>query len=1006
MTNPNATTPNATTPKPTKHGSSGSSRRRLRLSGAALLLCALVAAACAQNSTIDEIRRNAEQAVPSTTSAPQDADPDGSGDDRGSDGAARPPVTEPDPDPTPLPIDRAYRIGTLDNGLTYLLRSNDSPGSNLEIRLLVNAGSAQQGDGSDGSAHFLEHMLFNGTEKYPGNELTAQLQRLGIEFGPDINAYTSMDETVYVLSAATSDEGAVEVAFDVLAQWASAATLEASAVDEEKGVVRDELRQRLESVEGIISNRFNEVYVADTPYEGHLVGGDPDKVDTTTPELLRAFYDDWYRPDNMAVVVVGDLPLDELEQRVAEYFSDLEARTEAPSTREPIEVQISPEPQTHVVTHPDNSIDNLSLDFPIPVWDEGTVGGSRLALMERAIAIMLENRLNDAYQLGDLVLEETPFISEFAVSRGLRYFGTNLKAADLADGLKDYMSYLLAAAADGFSEEEMERMRDEMIARFNRQLAGLNTTQDSQYANLLSRYWLRGADIDRAQTRITRQRTAVESFTAQELANHWSWLLNIRGPIVIAVGADEATLPTADDLLETLADLAPAESAASSTRIDELMAPVRRAEPTDTSERSTDHGEVTTWTFDNGVTVSHRHSTVADNVFSLRAASAGGWSTFPRDHPGSNTAIPQVAVDAVFGSGVGPHDALTLNRFLSMRNVGLVGFIDQSEEGFSGESATRDAEVLFQLLHLYITEPRVDEVAFRTAIDDAEQNLAVNQTNVDRRAVTALLDLLYDKDPAQHRAASQQQLDALDAATALEIYRARLGKVDDLAVAVVGDIDRATVADLAARYLGSLPAGESDSWVDLGYELPTGRLTASVELSEGAADGGLLVFHAQPLELTAENRVVANLLQGVVTNRIIARIREELGASYGGSASISFRREPEPSIRSFMSISGDPARLDEIRTVLMEELETIARTGPTADQFEQAHSVVRSDWNFFNNSLLANSDLEAVRYPNEELLTLDNRQDLLAQATPSDVRALAARLYGTGQWLEVSKVLS
>ena len=365
-----------------------------------------------------------------------------------------------------------------------------------------------------------------------------------------------------------------------------------------------------------------------------------------------------------------------------------------------------------------------------------------------------------------------------------------------------------------------------------------------------------------------------------------------------------------------------------------------------------------------------------------------------------------MAVDAVFGSGVGPHDALTLNRFLSTRNVGLVSFIDQSEEGFSGESATRDAEVLFQLLHLYITEPRVDEVAFRTAIDDAEQNLAVNQTNVDRRAVTALLDLVYDGDPAQHRAASQQQLDALDEQTVLEIYRARLGKVDDLAVAVVGDIDRSTVADLAARYLGSLPAGESDSWVDLGYELPTGRQSASVELSEGAADGGLLVFHAQPIELTAENRVVANLLQGVITDRILERIREELGASYGGSASISLLREPEPSIRSIISISGDPTRLDEIRSVLMEELETLARNGPTTDQFEQAHSVIRSDWNFFNNSLLANSDLEAIRFASEDRLTLDNRQDLLAQATRSDVRALADRLYGSGHWLEVSKVLS
>ena len=983
----------------------GPRHRPLILTATALLLSALIAAACAQNSTIDEIRNNAASATPTTTLAPPDdsADSNGSGD---SDSTTRPAVTAPDPDPTPLPIDRDYRIGTLDNGLTYLLRTNDSPGATLEIRLLVDAGSAQQVDGSDGSAHFLEHMLFNGTEKYPGNELTAQLQRLGIEFGPEVNAYTSFDETVYILSAATADEGAPEAAFDVLAQWASAATIEASAVTEERGVVRDELRQRLESVDGIISNEFDKVYVAGTPYEGHLIIGDAEKVETTTPDTLRAFYDDWYRPDNMAVVVVGDLPLDELEEKVTEYFSDLTARTDTPPAREPIEVEISPEPQAHVVTHPDNSLDNLSLDFPIRAWDTSTVGGSRLVLAEHAVAIMLNNRLNDAYQRGDLVLKETPFISEFAINRELRYFGTNLKAADLAVGLENYMSYLLAAAEDGFSEDDMERMRDTMIANFNQQLAGLNTTQDSQYANLLSRYWLQGADIDKAQTRIARQRTTVESFTAHELANHWSWLLGISGPIVIAVGADESTLPTTDELLDTLANLTAAESGAGASQIDELMDAPSRAEPTDTSERSTDHGEVTTWTFDNGVTVSHQHSDIADNAFSLRAASAGGWSTFPQDHPGANAAIPGVAIDAVFGGGVGPHDALTLNRFLSTKNVGLVGFIEQSEEGFSGESATRDAEVLFQLLHLFITEPRVDDVAFRTAIDEAEQNLAINQTHVDRRAISALIDLVYDGDPAQHQAATQQQLDALTEQTALEIYKARLGKVDDLAVAIVGDIDRSTVADLAARYLGSLQAGEADTWVDLGYELPTGQQSASVELSEGAANGGVYVFHARPTELTAKNRVTANLLQGVINNRIIERIREELGASYGGSASISFRREPEPSIRSFMSISGDPTRLDEIRSVLMEELEAIATSGVTADQFEQAHNVIRSDWNFFNNSGLANVDLDAIRFADEDRLTIDNRQDLLSAATRADVRALAAHLYGTGYWLEVSKILA
>lgn len=982
--------------------------------GVLAVALALVAASCAENSSLDEIREQIESGTSSTTVAPA-TDPSEPDDASGSSSTAddtdpaassvRPPVTTPNPDPTPLPIDRDYRIGTLDNGLTYLLRSNDSPGGKIEIRLLVNAGSAQQIDGSDGSAHFLEHMMFNGTEKYPENDLTAQLQRLGIEFGPDVNAYTSFDETAYLLSASTSDPGAPEAAFDVLAQWASAATIEADAVVAERGVVRDEMRQRDETVDGIIGIEFLKAYVAGTPYEDHLIIGDADKVESTTPEPLRVFYDDWYRPDNMAVVVVGDWPLDELEARVIKHFSDLGTRTDTPPRREPIEVEISSEPQAHIITHPDNSFDNLSLDFPIPAWDTSTVGGARLVLMERAIYNLLHNRLNDAYQSGDLVLEAPPYVTEFAVNRELRYFGTNIQAADLAVALEDYMAHLLAAAENGFSEDDMAHMRDTMFADFNQELAALNSFQDRYYADLLSQYWLQGADIDKTQTRIARQRTTVASFTADELANHLSWLLSTSGPIVIAVGADESTLPSTDEMLDTLANLQPAEALASVSEIDELMDRPPRAVPTDTSSRQTNNGEVTTWTFDNGVKVSHRYSEIAENSFLVEAASSGGWSTFPREHPGANTAIPTVAVNAAFGSGVGPHDALTLERFLSTKTISLKGAIEQSEESFSGESATRDAEAFFQLLHLAITAPRVDEVGFRTAINRAEQDLAVAQTNADFRALAALVDLVYDGDPAQQLAATQRQIDALDPQTVLDIYKARLGKVDDLAVAIVGDLDLATAADLAARYLGTLPTGESDTWVDLGYELPSGQKSASVELGAGVTNAGILVFHGQPIELNATTRIAAHILQGIINNQITERIREDLGASYGGLARITFERDPDPSAQSTIKIDGDPTRLDEIRSVLMEELNIIAERGPTKDQFEQVHNVIRSDWNFVNNFRLVTDDLAALRYGEEKRLTADNRSDLLSEATPEQVQQLAARLYGTGYWIEVSKVL-
>lgn len=969
---------------------------------ALLTISALVAAGCASNNTLEQLIQDAavtdsQSRPPTTTLEPPNVQ-------------AQPPANEnlsPPPliDLTPLPIDQNYRIGTLANGLTYLLRSNDSPGSNVEIRLLVNAGSAQQVDGSDGSAHFLEHMLFNGTEKYPGNELTRQLQRLGIAFGPDVNAFTSFDETVYTLTANTTQPNALVTAFEVLAQWASAATIEESAVIAERGVVRDEFRQRNETVDGIITNEFNKVYIADTPYDGHLIIGDADKIERTTPEALRSFYDNWYRPDNMAVVAVGDIDINQLEVLVADYFGELQPRTSNPTPREPINVEIKSTPQAHIVTHPNNPVDNLSLDFPIPIWDNRTEGGARLTLMEQAIGIIINNRLTDAYLRGELNLDSAPYFIEFLAARGLRYFGTNIRAADLAVGLNDYMGYLLAPAETGFTENDTERMRQVMQSVFARQLNQIDTTQDSQFADLLQNYWLAGADIDEIQARITRQSALIESFTPEELTNHWRYLLEISGPIIIAVGADQSTLPTTAQLLQTIEEVAVAPTRANTSQISELMEPPPQVQPSKVRQRSTTDGEVTTWTFDNGITVSHRQTDVVDNNFSLRAASAGGWSAFARDHIAANAAIPEVAADAVMASGVGQHTKLTLDRFLDAKNVNLNAYVSQTEEGFIAESASSDAEVLFQLLHLFITDPRIDDVAFRAAISEAEQSLAVSENHVDGRALSELIAMIYGGDPAFQEVATQQQLDQLTPQSALAIYQERLSKVGDLAVAIVGDISRDTVLELAAHYLGTLPNQPNDNWVDLGHELPVGRQLTKVELSEGTADGGLFVYHAQRLEHTAHNRVTANLLQGIINNQITNRIREELGASYGGAASLTLEREPRDHIVSFISIGGDPQRLDEIRSVLTFELAILANQGPSTAQMEEARNIIASDWDFINNSLLANEDLEAMRYPNQNRLTTDNRSQFLANASAADVQKLAQLLYGNNNWLEVAKVL-
>ena len=268
-----------------------------------------------------------------------------------------------------LPADPAVRIGKLDNGLTYYLRCNESPGQNLELRLAVNAGSLNEAEAGSGVAHFLEHMLFNGTEKYPKNELAGALQAIGVEFGPDINAFTSYDETVYELElqARVGDDEAVNTVFEVLAQWAHAALINPEDVDSERGIIRDEYRRRVETGEGAIHAAFDDLYVKGTPYEGRDPIGTVEYIETVSAQDLRDFYEKWYVPSNMSVIAVGDMPLDELEGLIEEHFGAIPAREhpEAPET----ESVFSSEPVFAIVTSPAEAYSYLSLGIRRPSWD-------------------------------------------------------------------------------------------------------------------------------------------------------------------------------------------------------------------------------------------------------------------------------------------------------------------------------------------------------------------------------------------------------------------------------------------------------------------------------------------------------------------------------------------------------------------------------------------------------------------------------------------------------------
>ena len=906
-----------------------------------------------------------------------------------------PPVAttyEPAQDPTPLPIDPDVVIGTLDNGLTYYLRHNDSPGKNLEVRLLVNVGSVDETDEEAGIGHFIEHMLFNGTSDYPGNSLGEALREIGVELGPDIGAHVGHDETVYEVEVRTDDPDKVARVFHALSQMARAATLEDGAVESERGVVLDEMRLAVESIGGFIGREFDRIYTEGTPYEGRDPIGTLESVTSMTPQMLRDFYAKWYIPANMAVVAAGDIAVEDLQGLVQEHFGPLPPG----EGRQPPRVDITPNPESssHVVTDPRQGYSYISLDIPIAIHDLATVGGERLSTMETLIEVMIQNRLNDAYQRGELSQVDPPRFSTFTYNRGLRYYGTNWRGDNLDTASTDYLSVLLTAQEHGFTAGDINRAINQLLVFLEFQLNSAATTQDSQWAGLYEQHFFYGADISSVVTAVWRTATLAAHLTPEELTEHFRWHMSRGGLLAIAVGPDPSSVPTVDELDAALAAATPGPPPVEDATVTELMAAPGPVDPV--SEEPVDVlPGAHEWEFANGARVIFAPSNISAGVVHLRTQSLGGWSVL---EPGDR-ALAAIALDAVQGSGMGDLSRSQLNRFLEGQAVALNAFIGESIEGFNGVASTEDVETVFQLLHLLVTAPRVDDLAFDDAINTAEERVARSESDPGLQASVAYWEARYGN--TWHRiVATRDEIASLTPERLLAMYQSRLGSVDDMVVAVVGDIDVSVIENLARRYIGTLPAGESDTYVNRRQAMPSGLVQREVKLTEGES-AILVIYQEADLEVTPLRSVATDVLSTALAGRLFLAIREDLGSSYVAGAQIETGLVPEHVIDSAVFATLDPDRYDEVYARVLEILADVAANGLTPDEYAQAVAIMAADYSLANNGHLLRTLISRSLVGDENARTQQRRSQLLAQLTSEDVQAIAAALYGEGGRIEI-----
>ena len=965
------------------------------------LAMVLVAAACsgsdsgsdsASDTGVGTTAATAPTAAPATTAGAS------------SDATTLPELPTFDDDSEQVGVDEAVRIGTLENGLTYYIRENDSPGGRAQLRLAVHAGSIQEVEDQRGVAHYLEHMMFNGTERFPANELVLLLQRFGAEFGPDINAYTSYQETVYELELPTDNADTLRAGFDVLLEWATAVALDPGEVDLERGVLVEEWRLRDQSFWGRYFEGVTEVLLADTIYADRSPLADPAQVAATTTEGLRDFVERWYRTDTMAIIAVGDFDADVVEQMISERFDPVDPPIDPQPIPQPVTEEAS-EPSFFVIADPEYPQAWAELNYPLPATPyEGSVGTVRRSMALDLAWTMLVNRLQEDSLRGDAPFFDPSFAANPLVrtqrSPGL---AANADPENLAATTEALLAEVERARVHGFVATELDRAVASMVGEVQLAFDERGTAQDADYADEYVEYFLGGAPIPSAEEWHELRLRLLDEMTTELVWTIFATTIATTEPFVIIVAPEASSnvIPNPTGLREIVDRVSTTEYQPWIDDIAVLETLMDRPEATPIDSRGffADTG-LTEIILANGARVVLLPTTIRDDVAVFSASSPGGWSLIPIE----DVAEAQAVSDIVTNSGVGDIDQVTLDRTLSGLVVSLTPFVDETHEGFFGEAATRDLETLLQLVHLYMTKPRFEETALDIVVAENLPFAAAPEQIPNLAVAVAIADTRFGGDKRFGVLPTAEDFSTLDLDRAAEIFRDRFDDPGDFVFVFAGDFDSDVAEDLARRYLGSIPGpGDTEPFTNVRPNPPDGVIERVVEAGTGELGGATFLFSTLT-EIDAAKRIQIDLLELILQQRLTERIREELSASYSPFAIAALVEEPEQSVELQIQISGDPAELDQVVQQTLAELADLRANGPTADELAIAQEQLLRDYELLSNEMLSDAVVFSADHPEESLTQMIDRIDQTFDPTVQDLRELANELLPGNRYILVRLV--
>ena len=830
----------------------------------------------------------------------------------------------------PMPVDPQITIGKFANGLRYYIRANKKPEKRAELRLVIKAGSILEDDDQQGMAHMVEHMAFNGTQHFPKDDLVHFIESLGMRFGADLNAYTSFDETVYMLQVPTDKPEAMDKALLILEDWAHNVTFDQTEIDKERGVVMEEWRIRRGAGERMQSKIWP-IMLKGSRYADRLPIGKPEIIQSGKPERLKKFYADWYRPDLMAVVAVGDFDKAAIEKLITAHFAAIPAATK-PRPRTNYDVNDYPGTVYAIVTDKEMTATTVEVDNMLPGREQGSVGVYRQKTVDRLFSLLFSARFSELTQKPD-----SPFL--FAgVGRGAFLSRTKDQASLFAqvkeDGVERALDALLGEAERvsrfGFTATELDRQRQLVLRNYERNVAEKENRVSASRADEYIRNFLQNETLPSADDEYAFHQRFVPEITLDEInkiAKEW---FPDRNRLIIVRAPDKSGLVVPDEaklagVIKAAAakELKPyVDTLASAALLDSIPAPGAIAKTT-TKEAA----GITEWELSNGVKVVLKPTTFRNDEIVFRAFSPGGTSlASDKDYIPANS-----ATQVITAGGLGKFNAIDLRKLMTGKVVSVSPFIAELEEGLNGSSSRKDLEMMFQLIYLRFTQPRADSTAFTVLATQARSTLA-NQSAIPEFAFFEALQTARYQNHPRRRFSTAAMVDEWNLDRSFAFYKDRFADASDFTFVFVGSFDEATMKPLVERYLGALPSiHRKETWKDVGARTATGVIEKKVEKGIEPKSSNAIIFSG-PFEHDQMHRIAIRAMAEVLQTRLLETIREELGGTYGIGATPSYQRIPNQEYSITIQFGCAPERADDLIKRVFQEIEKLKTNGPTEKQ--------------------------------------------------------------------------